>query len=195
MKVQTARNPQEPATSRLGSWAPTGDDRLDRMESLAAIHQLAFRYALAVDSRDMDALVSLFVPDVRVGKDSYGRAALKAWFDQILRGMRVTVHFVGNHVIDFDDADHARGVVYCHDELERPASGEWQQGKLQYWDDYARVEGEWCFARRRFHRWYLVDAGVRPSHGAGVNTGADPLPAGLLPDAFPTWSGFWGSSE
>jgi hypothetical protein len=180
----------------LGTWTPAAvEERLDRMESLAAIQQLPHRYALAVDSRDLDALVSLFVPDVRVGKDRRGRGALKAWFDEILRGMRVTVHFVGNHVVDFDDADRARGVVYCHDELERPSTGEWQRGKLQYWDDYARVEGEWCFARRRFLRWYLVDARDRPSHGAGVNTGLDPLPAQLLPDAFATWAPFWDSTK
>jgi hypothetical protein len=81
--------------------------------------------------------------------------------------------------------------VYCHDELERPLTGEWQLGKLQYWDDYQRIDGEWCFARRRFHRWYLVDALERPASGAGVNDGSDPLPAGLLPDAFPTWEAFW----
>jgi hypothetical protein len=41
--------------SRLGAWTPVGlEERLDRMESLAAIRQLPYRYALAVDSRDMD---------------------------------------------------------------------------------------------------------------------------------------------
>jgi hypothetical protein len=153
------------------------------MESLAAIQQLPFRYGVAIDSRDLDALVALFVPTVRVGKDLHGRDALRDWFDQILREMRVSVHFVGNHVIDFDDADHARGIVYCHDELERPATGEW------------RVGGEWCFVRRRFRRWYLVDALARPSHGAGVNSGADPLAAGLLPDVFPTWPAFWSAGR
>lgn len=165
------------------------------MESLAAIRQLAYRYALAVDSRDIDSLVALFVPDVQVGRDQRGRAALGAWFGQILRDMRVTVHFVGNHVVDFQDRDHARGVVYCYDELERPETGSWQRGKLQYWDDYVRVEGEWCFGRRRFHRWYLVDATERPAYGAGVNAGFDPLPAGLLPDSFPTWPAFWAGGS
>lgn len=182
--------------SRLGEWQPsTADARLDRMESLAEIRQLAFRYAVAVDARDLDALVSLFTPDVRVGRDTRGRDPLKAWFAGILRNMRVSVHFVGNHVIEFADADHARGIVYCHDELERPASGEWQRGALQYWDEYLRVDDAWFFARRRFHRWYLVDALTRPAHGAGVNTGHDPLPAALLPDAFPTWQQFWAAAD
>ena len=182
--------------TRLGPWRPnTADERLDRMESLANIRQLPYRYAVALDSRDMDAMVELFVPDVAVGKDQRGRDALKAYFDRIMRLPRTSVHFVGNHVVDFLDADHARGIVYCHDELERPATGKWEIGKLQYWDDYVRVDGEWCFARRKFHRWYIVDALERPAHGAGVNDGTDPLWAGQLPDAFPSWQRFWDSGD
>ena len=176
--------------SRLGEWVPGGvEARLDRMESLADIRQLPQRYALAVDSRDLDALVSLFVPDVRVGRDGMGREALKQWFRDSLSRMRSTIHFVGNHVIDFDTADSAHGIVYCRDELEYPDAGRWETGVLQYWDSYRRVEGEWCFERRRFHRWYIVDALTRPSHGAGVD-GAR-LSTSQLPEAFPTWGAFW----
>jgi hypothetical protein len=178
--------------SRLGDWQPsTPEDRIDRLESLAAIQQLAVRYAAAVDSRDLDALVALFSPDVQVGQETRGRAALKSWFAEILTRMRVSIHFVANHVVDFHDADHAAGLVYCRDELERPATGEWQIGALQYADDYVRIDGEWCFLRRRFRRWYLADALTRPGHALGVNVGHDPLPAGVLPDEFPTWSAFW----
>src|SRR5690349_11209432 len=72
-----------PPMSRLGTWEPAGSDleaRIDRMESLADIRQLPYRYALALDSRDMDALVTLFVPDVQVGRDQRGRDALREWF-------------------------------------------------------------------------------------------------------------------
>jgi hypothetical protein len=181
--------------SRLGSWRPTTtEERLDRLESLAEIQQLPVRYALALDSRDMDALVGLFLPDVQVGRDERGRDALKAWFTRTMREMRTSVHLVANHVIELDDADHAHGIVYCHDELEWPDRGEWENGKLQYWDSYERVGGEWCFARRRFHRWYMVDALTRPSVGAGVGDGADALTTGRLPDAFPTWAAFWDTA-
>ena len=178
--------------SRLGRWRPQDPaERLDRLESLASIRQLPVRYALALDSRDMDALVDLFVEDVRVGKEQHGRAALRAWYDAAMRQPKTSVHLVANHVVDFDDADHARGIVYCHDELERPDDGTWEIGKLQYWDSYVRVEGEWYFTRRRFLRWYLIDALQRPYAGAGVNDGSDPLRADVLPDAFPTWGAFW----
>ncbi len=181
--------------SRLGTWEPQGvEERLDRMESLASIQQLPVRYALALDSRDMDSLVALFAPDVRVGREQSGREALKGWFTETMGAMRTSIHLVANHIVDFDDADHAHGVVYCHDELEWPDRGEWEQGKLQYWDSYVRVDGEWCFARRRFHRWYIADALSRPSAGAGVNDGTDALSTGLLPDSFPTWAPFWDTA-
>jgi hypothetical protein len=182
--------------SRLGSWSPvTLEERIDRMESLAAIRQLPPRYALAIDSRDMDALVALFVPDVQVGRGASGRDSLRAWFTNTMRGPRTSVHLVANHIVDFDDADHAHGVVYCRDELERPERAEWEVGMLQYWDTYERVDGEWCFRRRRFHRWYICDALTRPSHGAGVNVGADSLTTHQLPEAFDTWAAFWEDAE
>ena len=42
-------------------------DRLDRIESSLAIGQLPSRYAMALDARDLDALVALFVDDVDAG--------------------------------------------------------------------------------------------------------------------------------
>jgi hypothetical protein len=181
------------AQGRLGPWQPaTLEERVDRLDSLAQIRQLAMRYGQAIDARDLDALVELFSPAVRVGRDESGRAALRRWYDRSLRGPRTSIHFVVNHIVDFDDADHARGVVYCRDELERPDTAEWQVGTIQYWDRYARLDGEWCFTSRKFHRWYLVDALERPAHGAGLNTD-DPLFSRQLPEAYPTWVEFWAS--
>jgi hypothetical protein len=181
--------------SRLGSWEPaTVEARVDRLESLAAIQQLPHRYALAIDSRDMDALVALFAPDVRVGREERGRDALKAWFTHTMSAIRTSIHLTANHVVDFDDADHAHGIVYCRDQLERP-DGRWEIGDLQYWDTYGRVDGEWCFVRRRFHRWYICDALERPRHGAGVGEGQDALATAQLPEAFASWHRFWAGID
>lgn len=161
------------------------------MESLAAIQQLPQRYGLAIDSRNMDDMVALFTPDVRVGREERGREALKRWYTETMRQYGASVHLVANHVIDFDDADHAHGVVYCHDELERTELDRWETGKLQYWDTYVRVDGEWCFERRRFHRWYIVDALERPARHAGNDDTAQVLTTSMLPEAFPSWGEFW----
>jgi len=178
--------------SRLGPWAPTtAEERLDRLESLAAIQQLPHRYGVAIDSRDMDMMVDLFVPDVRVGRTEHGRDALKRWYTQTMRHARATCHFIGNHVVDFDDADHAHGIVYCHDELDHPEDGEWVQGQLQYWDTYRRVHDEWYFERRKFHRLYITDWLNRPAHGAGTAVEGGALSTHQLPEAYPAWAAFW----
>jgi len=178
--------------SRLGTWEPaTTEERLDRMESLAEIRQLPMRYGLHVDSKNYDALVGLFTPDVRVGRDQHGREALADWYRNAIGGLRASVHFVGNHVIAFDSADRAHGVVYCRDELDREGSGKWDIGILQYWDTYVRVDGDWCFERRRFNRLYIGDALTRPEIGQGVAQRSDGLRTNQLPDVFADLERFW----
>lgn len=182
------------ADARLGMWSPsTLAERLDRMESYAAIQQLVSRYARALDARDMDTVVSMFSPTVQVGADERGREALKRWMSAVMSQMRTSVHLVANHVIDFRDADHASGVVYCRDELERPDTGQWAVGTIQYWDDYERIDGEWCIGRRRLHRWYLVDWLERPRPGLGVNAFGSHIREKQLPDAYASWGEFWES--
>ena len=165
--------------------------RIDRLESTEAVRQLAHRYALAIDTRNLDDLVELFVDDVQVGRDTFGRAALRAWFLDALARIGPSIHFVGNHVIDFEDADHATGIVYCRDEVERRV--DWGNGYIQYWDRYERRDGCWYFVRRKFHRWFMVDALTRPRAGAGVDE--DGLITGRLPDAWPSWARFWEEVE
>ena len=86
------------------------EDRLDRLESVEGIRQLAARYALSLDMRDLDAHVNLFAPDIRVGRDKVGRAHFKAWQDATLREQFTgTSHHLGQHLIEFVDPDHATG--------------------------------------------------------------------------------------
>ena len=59
-------------------------DRLDRLESLDEIRQLAAKYALSLDMRDLDAHVNLFANDIRVSRHQVGRAHLKQWLDDTL---------------------------------------------------------------------------------------------------------------
>jgi hypothetical protein len=183
-----SRPGEEVPLARPDRYRPTSlEARIDRLESLDAIRQLAHRYALAVDSRNLDDLVELFVEDVRVGRDATGRPALRVWFAKALRTVETTIHLVANHVIDFEDADRASGVVYCRDEVDRGDA--WEVGYVQYWDRYERRDGAWYFVRRDFHRWFMVDVLTRPSRGAGLDR--DGLTTGRLPEAWPSWSRFW----
>ena len=104
--------------------------RLDRLESMEEIRQLAGKYSLSLDMRDLDAHVNLFAPDIRVGAGRTGRAHLKQWVDDTLRHQFTgTSHHIGQHIIEFADADHAVGVVYSKNEHE--AGAEWVSGTDQ----------------------------------------------------------------
>src|ERR1700737_3663323 len=110
---------------------------LERLVAHEEIRQLAAHYALAVDSRDLDLLVGLFVDDVQVG-DRRGRPALRTSFDRSLRAVGVTILNVGTTVIDLLDADHANGSVYCKGEIQE---GErWIHQAILYRDTYERRE-------------------------------------------------------
>ena len=65
-------------------------DALAELLARDEIRQLAHRYAVSIDARDLDALVALFVPDVRVGREASGRDALRADFERQLRGIGVS---------------------------------------------------------------------------------------------------------
>jgi ketosteroid isomerase-like protein len=153
------------------------------------IRQLACRYAEAVDSRDLDALVACFVEDVQVGRNRFGRPALAEWFDEVLRTFGVSIHFIGNHRITVEDDDHASGVVYCRAEHE--VGDQWIVMMIQYWDSYERVGGQWLFRRRKEKVWYGIDQ-VPGAGGTAMDRwpGREPAVASL-PAEWPSWTAFW----
>ncbi len=166
--------------------------RIDRLESTDAIRQLAARYSLSLDMRDLDAHVNLFAPDIRVGRNQVGRAHLKAWVDETLRHQFTgTSHHLGQHVIEFVDADHAIGVVYSKNEHE--AGAEWVIMQMLYWDDYQRIDGQWYFRRRLPCYWYATDLNKPPIGDMKMRwPGREPYP-GTFHDLFPSWKSFWAN--
>ena len=165
--------------------------RIDRIESLQAIQQLPMRYALAVDGRDIDAWVDLFVEDVNCGRQGSGRAVLRSMIEPELRRFYRSIHQICGHRVTFDDADHAQGVVYCRAEHE--VGGEWVVMAIAYFDSYARRDGERYLVRRREKHWYSVDLLDRPGEPfhRWPDNGAEPR----LPADFPNWNAFWGEDD
>ena len=164
--------------------------RIDRLESLDAIRQLPAKYALALDMRDMDAMVSLFPADVRVGKDSTGRAALRAYMDRTLRSpFTGTSHHIGGHVIEFDEADHAHGVVYSKNEHE--TGDEWVIMQMMYVDDYIRIDGRWYFQRRLPLYWYATDLNKPPIGDNKMRWPGTDWVEGNFHKLFPSYAEFW----
>lgn len=168
------------------------EQRIDRLESLDAIRQLPAKYSLSLDMRDLDAHVNLFAPDIRVSRDKTGRQHLKAWLDDTLRlQFTGTSHHIGGHVIEFDDPDHAVGVVYSKNEHE--CGPEWVLMQMLYWDDYERIDGRWYFRRRLPCYWYASDINKPPLGDMKMRwPGREPY-AGAWHELFPSWREFWAS--
>jgi hypothetical protein len=155
------------------------EERIARIEADLAIRNLAIRYAHAVDGRDIESLIALFVDHDRA-RERYGRA---------LRTAYRTVHSVSNHLIELTDPTSARGRVYTRAEEERKDS--WAVRAMMYFDDYACVDGEWRFVDRATHYWYLTEFDRKP-HAPGFMDPADTRGRTAdLPHTFTTWQPYW----
>jgi hypothetical protein len=166
----------------------------ERLLATLEIQQLAHRYAVYVDARELDELVELFVPDVRVGREGRGREALRADFERQLRGTGVSFLQVGNHVVDFEGEDEASGVVYCRGEIQAGGreSTRWIVQLIQYHDRYERREGRWLFVRRRHLLVYGADLGQSPIGLPPADWPRRQTGWGSVPESLPSWRRFWG---
>lgn len=172
--------------------------RIDRLESLDAIRQLVAKYSLALDMRDLDAMVNLFPENVQVGKNKFGRSHMKKWMDDTLRQQFTgTSHHIGNHIIEFDDPDHALGVVYSKNEHETPCedgSSEWVIMQMIYWDHYERIDGRWYFKRRLPCYWYATDLNKPPVGDNKMRWPDRETYEGAYHELFPSWKAFWSTA-
>jgi ketosteroid isomerase-like protein len=163
--------------------------RIDRLESIEQIRQLVSKYALAIDMRDLDALVNLYVEDVRIDKNVSGRHPLKQSFVKVVRAFKASVHHVGNQIVEFDDPDNAHGLVYCR--CEHEVEDKWVPVYLYYLDRYARVDGVWYFKRRVPCELYGTDMLDRPVGPQKLRWPNHAPAEGTWHSYFPSWAEFW----
>jgi hypothetical protein len=163
--------------------------RVDRIESHLAIQQLPIRYALAIDGRDLDAWVDLFVADVNCGRHGVGREALKSFIAPTLSGFYRSQHQICGHRIEFIDSDHAKGAVYCRAEHED--GDKWVVMAICYFDDYERRDRGWYFVRRQEKHWYAADVLERPSGPDWTSWQGHEAAVARLPSDFPAWAEYW----
>ncbi|MBM4385942.1 MAG: nuclear transport factor 2 family protein [Deltaproteobacteria bacterium] len=165
----------------------------ERLLAILEIQQLAHRYAVSLDARDLDKLVALYVPDVRVTRETSGREALRADFDRSLRAVGATFLQVGNHVVDFADDSHATGVVYTRGEIQDggPDSTRWIIHAIQYHDAYEKRDGRWLFARRKHLLVYGADLGTNPLTLPPANWPQSQTGRGTVPWSLESWQRFW----
>jgi hypothetical protein len=163
-------------------------ERLQRVEDILQIQQLAIQYALAVDERDVDRWLELFVPDVDVGRRGVGREALRQVITPMLRLFYRSIHHITGHCIELIDTTRASGSVYCRAEHE--VGGRWIVISVRYDDDYRKVDGRWYFVRRDDKHWYEADLIERPQD-VGFSGWADAPSRPRLPQPGTSWAKFW----
>ncbi|MEM7139628.1 MAG: nuclear transport factor 2 family protein [Actinomycetota bacterium] len=164
---------------------------VDRLVATEEIRSLAYRYADALDRRDLDALVSLYRPDARFGEHGEGPAACRSFFAESLSQIGIAVLLVANHLVEFDDADNATGTVWTHGFIDDHREGFIQQ-LIKYDDRYVRVDGEWRFTRRRHFLWlgWAHDEDT-PMGQEAANWPARQVGLGSIPYDDPAWLEFW----
>tara|TARA_B100000700_G_scaffold225664_1_gene248965 strand:- start:865 stop:1869 length:1005 start_codon:yes stop_codon:yes gene_type:complete len=160
----------------------------ERLLAEADIRQLVARYALATDRRDLDALVALFVPEVRVGGGLSGRVALREDLTRQLAAIGVTILHVGTHQIDFENPDNATGYVYCRAEVQD--GRRWIHQSIRYDDQYQRINGIWLFVKRSHRLFYGAEVGVNPLGLSTANWPNNHDGWGTLPAEDETWQDF-----
>ena len=168
------------------------EERLERLESIEAIRDITARYPIALDQRDLDALVELFVEDVKAGPDvPRGRGPLREHYEGLCRGWGYTVHQVFQQAIDFESPDKAMGHVYC--KAEHDIGGKFVVAMLRYLDRYERRDGRWYFRWRRTPMWYVTEVRDGPIGDERIRwPDREPAPA-ELPEAFDTYRDFYDS--
>jgi len=166
--------------------------RVTALEAKFDIGQLAVRYSLAADSRDVAGLLALFEPREREvlrhaeapedrREEAHDRHAFG--LDQFYR----SVHQICGHIIELLTPTTARGKLYCRAEHE--VGERYIVAALIYNDDYVKVDGEWLFAKRRPQIWYAADLLERPQEVDFASWSGSQAPE--LPGTFPMWSTFW----
>jgi ketosteroid isomerase-like protein len=163
---------------------PADMSTLDLLWAHEQIRDLAHRYALAVNMRDLDALVELFVDDVRGFGGRTGREALKEVFRTNI-SVEVDVLEVTTQVVNLLDADHATGTVYSRCEMGSRET--WARQSIAYEDRYERRDGVWLFVDRKHLLFYGVEVPERPLDQPAAEWPTHVLGRGSLPYDWASW--------
>jgi len=124
------------------------------------LNRLAYRYAAAVDGRDVDAFLAVFAPDARMRSYHAGSdepfadvrgheqlASVPATMDKMFG---ITLHQMTNPLVEVD-GDTATGEVLCtarHLSVD-PNDDTVTVVVIRYEDEYARRDGRWCITDRQ----------------------------------------------
>jgi hypothetical protein len=120
------------------------------------LHDLAYQYALAVDTLDADRLISNFSHDgaVRgVGENPIvfeGEVGLRRMIEQVDQAFQKTMHNVFNQTFERDGAGVVTGQTTCiASHILRGEGWTLLDMAMRYHNRYVAAESGWKFAERR----------------------------------------------
>lgn len=127
--------------------------RVDELESRAALRDLVTDYCLGFDTHNWDQFIAIWHQDAvwEIGPP-FGTFAghdgiREAVQDVLYPVWRETHHLASNLRVEFDDLDHARGV--CNVDCMGATKDEIvQMISATYADDFERRDGVWKIAKR-----------------------------------------------
>jgi hypothetical protein len=133
-----------------------------------AICRLQARYGDVVTRRAWQELDPLFAPgcpvtlDLREGRvvELAGATAVGRFIEGAIERFEFFEFALLNSVVDLD-GDRAHGRLYMWELREGTEPAGWSNAFGVYHDDYARLDGRWVFARRRYSS--LARTGDGPS--------------------------------
>ena len=115
--------------------------------------------------------------------------------DKTLRSPFVgTSHHIGGHLIEFDGAHRAHGIVYSKNEHETPVAdgpSEWVIMQMMYADDYEQQDGRWFYRRRLPLYWYASDLNKPPVGENKMRWPGTEWSEGNFHKLFPSFAEFW----
>lgn len=132
------------------------ETRLRRLLDRADISDVQLRYATGTDSRDWKLFRSCFTDEVEVDfSEGFGQPVLRLaaddWVSMTaprMESFTATQHMITNHVITFDDDDHATCVAYVRASHHLPNStGDSDQTVYGYYTNtFERTPDGWKIA-------------------------------------------------
>jgi ketosteroid isomerase-like protein len=126
---------------------------VEELGSRLAIQDLTNRYALYVDTKQLDRLIDLFWTDAIFDESVLGagpfrgHAAIRDYFRVALPAVSELMHVTSNLVIDFGAGSEANGTSTLLFEGRDP-TGNMQRLKGYFHDVYRQHSGEWRFQSR-----------------------------------------------
>jgi len=154
------------------------------------IRQLPYRYAAAIEARDVDAMAELFVPHARFGEHGDGREALRRLMSHSVDASVFAVILVANHLVELDTEDRGHGQVWAQCFAQTHAEGFIEQ-LIKYEDRYEYYGGHWLFLHRRHRLFYGVSRQTSPLRQQAAEWPRNQTGVGDLPLADPVFAAWW----